>query len=483
VANIKYNSPIITGKGIEYTFQLHDLAFSGAATEVRLGQGGFVLNENSQGDDVSEAIKATDLTVKLLIEDSTMETYFMGLIDNEEKTVYITILKGTDYYWGGPVLTDIISMESAAYPFEVELRACDYLGTLEKIPFNSANFEIVNGNGINLASVFIADILRHCFPTNDYFYINNDVLFSCASPLYETQTNANLNILETTYIDPKAYTDDLGVYTFTYRQVLNDILTATGMRIKYSNGMFRLIDWRFIRFYNSWEEVTYDVDGVVIDRLEYNNSIPCTADPDTTTVFLQDPINEFDSALSKTQVTLRSTPNCRRDFEDNPAPQYITGFGAQFTPKIAGLIYQTYTNSETPSFLLGGNGEYLKISIKVNAKQEIFPKVKWIYLILEVVSGGVIYRLTNSGTYTNGYDPNRKVPADYVWGTPGADKYVILPFNGSQYLEYNIYTPPLPGASNVLSNYPLYVAAGGVVGAMRTEFTYSSYPSCIFDIN
>ena len=93
MANIKYTSPIKTGKGLDYTFQLHDLAYSGAATEVRLSQGGFALTENSEGDDISETIKATSLTVGLLVEDSTMEDYLMSLIDNAEKTVYITIKK------------------------------------------------------------------------------------------------------------------------------------------------------------------------------------------------------------------------------------------------------------------------------------------------------------------------------------------------------------------------------------------------------
>lgn len=473
MANIKYNSPIKTGKGNDFTFQLHDLAYSGAATEVRLSQGGFALTENSEGDDISEVIKATGLTVGLLVEDSTMETYLMSLIGNAEKTVYITILKGSDYYWGGPVLTDLITIESASYPFEVQLQACDYLGVLDKIDFVPSSFDLLAAGGINTAGIFIAEILQKCFPPGDIFYINNSNLFSVSSPLYETQTDAGLNIFETTYIDPKAYTDDLGVYTFTYRQVLEDILTAFGFRLKYSDGLFRLIDWRMVRFYVSWEEVFFDIYGTPKSFVEYNNSVECTTNPDTSTIFLEDPLNEFDSALSKVQVTLRANANCRRDFEDNPTPLFANSYSPYLVPKIAGIIYQSYSASEYSNLLIGGNGEYLKIKIKVNAKQEIFPKVKWLYFQISVLSSAVEYSLQNSASHPNGYDPNRKQPADYEWGTPAVDAYVILPFNGSQYLEYTIYTPALPGASNTIVADTVLVAVGGDTTYTRTGLVFT----------
>ena len=473
MANIKYTSPIKTGKGLDYTFQLYDANYSGAATEVRLSQGGFALTENSEGDDISETIKATSLTVGLLVEDSTMEDYLMSLIDNEEKTVYIVILKGSDYYWGGPVLTDLINIESAAYPFEVQLQACDYLGVLDKIDFEPSSFELLTAGGINLASVFIAEILRKCFPSGDYFYINGTTLFSVASPLYETQTDSSLNIFETTYIDPKAYTDDLGVYTFTYRQVLEDILNTFGFRLKYSDGRFRLVDWRMVRFYTNYEEVSFNTIGAFRETVEYNNSLECTTNPDTSVIFLEDPLNEFDSALSKVQVTLRTNANCRRDFEDNPDPLFANSYSPYLVPKIAGIVYQSYSASTYSDLLFGGNGEYLKIKIKVNAKQEIFPKVKWLYFQISVLASAVEYSLQNSASHPNGYDPNRKQPSDYEWGTPAVDAYVILPFNGSQYLEYTIYTPPLPGASNTIVADTVLVAVGGDTTYTRTGLVFT----------
>lgn len=463
MANIKYNSSFYSGRDNYYTFQLHDLAFSGSSTEVKLGAGGFVLNFNSEGDELyKDVVKATDISVDLLVEDSTMESYLIGLIDNAEKSVYITIKKDGVYYWGGVVLTDLIRFNSCSFPYFITLTATDYLGTLNDTPFNSANWRLLSANGTHPVTTFFADILSRSFPTNDYFYLTSNKLFSTCSPLYESAMSSTSNIYEKSLINTRAYTDDNNEFTKTYMQVLVDILTAFGCKLMWSDGMYRIIDDRAHDFADTWEEFFYDYDGTYINKVEVDNRFYMSTYPDTKDVFLVDPVIEYDSAISKTQITLHTSPECRNDL-NNPNSVYASNLSSVITTKRDNLVYQLYNGSSFAPNLQGGSGQRLKIRFKVKIDQSVAFKVKWIYVVFKIQSGATIYRLANNATFGNGYNPNLKIPAPYVWAANNVANYVILPYIQGQ-LEYIIDTPALPLANQFI-NSDLYIIAGGGIDA------------------
>ena len=58
--------------GIEYRFELHDLDYSGASTEVDLDAGGAVI-EWTQDDNIFAPIRSSQCTAVMKITDSTME--------------------------------------------------------------------------------------------------------------------------------------------------------------------------------------------------------------------------------------------------------------------------------------------------------------------------------------------------------------------------------------------------------------------------
>ena len=474
MADIKYTSTFVSSKNIEYVVQIHDLAYSGASTEIRLGGEGFSLNVNSKGDELyKDVVKATDLSIDIFVEDLTMETYFNTLIDIAEKTIYITILKDNLYYWGGVVLTDLLKFESASYPYMTSLKATDYIGTLKDLPFNSENFRLLTPSGNYPVTTFFADILTNPFPGTGYFYLNSNELFSTASPMFETTMDSAADVFEKTLVQVLAFTDNDNNFSLNYFQVLENLLITMGSKLMWSDGKFRIIDDRMNDFYTTWKEYVYDYNGNFLNSAIYDNSVAIEAQPSTNRIFLADPILEYLPALSSAEIILRSSTECRTDSENNPASAYISNLSTVFTAKRNDLIYQLYNASTFAPNLAGGAGEYLKIRFKANIDQSIAYKVKWIYVIFEVQSGGTIYRLRNNSVYANGINSVTNKTAEYSWGTNAVANFVILPYIGGD-LEYTIITPPLPAASQFIRN-DLYIVAGG--GADITRRCVNEYTS------
>ena len=474
MANIKYTSTFVSSKNIEYVVQIHDLSYSGASTEIRLGGEGFSLNVNSKGDELyKDVVKATDLSIDIFVEDLTMETYLNTLIDRAEKTVYITILKDNLYYWGGVVLTDLLKFESASYPYMTSLKAIDYIGTLVDLPFNSANFRLLTSSGTYPVTTFFADILTNPFPGTGYFYLNSNELFSTASPMFETTMDSSADVFEKTLVQVLAFTDDDNNFSLNYFQVLENLLITMGSKLMWSDGKFRIIDDRMNDYYTTWQEYVYDYDGNFLTKNVFDNSIAIEAQPSTNRIFLADPILEYLPALSSAEIILRSSPECRLDAENNPPSAYISNLSTVFTAKRNELIYQLYNASTFAPNLAGGAGEYLKIRFKANISQSVAYKVKWIYVIFEVQSGGTIYRLRNNSVYANGINSVTNKTAEYTWGTNSIENFVILPYIGGD-LEYTIITPPLPTSSQFIRN-DLYIVAGG--GADITRRCFNEYTS------
>jgi len=343
MANIKYTSTFVSSKNIEYVVQIHDLAYSGASTEIRLGGEGFSLNVNSKGDELyKDVVKATDLSIDIFVEDLTMETYLNTLIDRAEKTVYITILKDNLYYWGGVVLTDLLKFESASYPYMTSLKAIDYIGTLVDLPFNSENFRLLTPSGTYPVTTFFADILTNPFPGTGYFYLNSNELFSTSSPMFETTMDSSADVFEKTLVQVLAFTDDDNNFSLNYFQVLENLLITMGSKLMWSDGKFRIIDDRMNDFYTTWQEYVYDYDGNFLTKNVFDNSIAIEAQPSTNRIFLADPILEYLPALSSAEIILRSSPECRLDAENNPPSAFISNLSTVFTAKRNELIYQPH---------------------------------------------------------------------------------------------------------------------------------------------
>ena len=69
--------------GIEYRFELHDLDYSGASTEVDLDAGGAVI-EWTQDDNIFAPIRSSQCTAVMKIADSAMGTTIMSLMEKAD---------------------------------------------------------------------------------------------------------------------------------------------------------------------------------------------------------------------------------------------------------------------------------------------------------------------------------------------------------------------------------------------------------------
>ena len=462
MADIKYTHIFKSDKGTEWTINLHDLDYSGASTEVRAEMPGFKLNYNSESDNLDEPIKASDLTFSMFVEDSTMETYLSSLLNKQEKKVYITIQKSGAYYWGGVVLTDLIKLQSSAYPYTCEFKATDYIGTLKDLTFNSANFTQLTAGSYAPMTKYFAEIFSKPFPGTGFFYLNSGELFSTASPLYETQMSTSVDVFAKTKSNTAAFTDQDNKYTLTYYQVLEQILVAFNCRMWYNDGIYKIIDNRFFDYYTSWKEFYYDKDGAELSNSSYDNHVDCSTSPDTSRIFLADPINEYDMGLKLARIRFTADADVRSDVDLNPSTTFATNYSTLFNTYRDGILGCDFYTGQSFSRLLGGTGQKLKFRFEIKNSGLNTNKLKYIYIYMTITDGTSVKVLSNRKIYLDGINPTTKKPEPYTWETFDGDQCLIIPYSATNVGSFiTIETPNIPlGVSNWIIN-SFYIGVGG----------------------
>ena len=459
MADIKYTHIFKSDKDIEWTINLHDLDYSGASSEVRADIPGFKLSYNSESDSLDTPIKASDVTFPMLIEDSTMETYLSSLLNKQEKKIYITIVKDGLYYWGGVVLTDLIKLNSSAYPYTCELKATDYIGTLKDLTFNPTNFRLLNAGTPELVTTYFADIFSKPFPGTSFFYLNSNKLFTTASPIYETQMSTSVDVFAKTKLTTSAFQDQDDKYTLTYYQVLEQILTAFNCRMFYSEGVYKIVDNRFFNYYTSWREFIYDKDGTAVSNSTYDNHVDCSTSPDTSRIFLADPINEYDAGLKLAQIRLIADADVRSDTSLNPSVTFAI-VNTLFHSYRDGLLGADFYAGQSLARLAGGTNQKLKFEFKINNQSLNKNKLKYIYVYISINDGTTTKVLSNRKYYIDGINPVTKKPEPYSWETIDGDQCIILPCSATNVGSFiTIESPAIPSGAGpwLINNFSVWV--------------------------
>lgn len=431
--------------GIKYDFELHDLDYSGAATEVIIDNNGVVI-EWTQEDEVFASIRSTQCTVVMQIANTTMESTIMSLMEKADKKLYIVIYKDGEPYWGGPVNMKGMEIEQNSNPPFIKWQGMDWIGGLQNLTWKPSNWDSISEGFVKYTDV-LADIFIKAYPSfANTFYMPGTTLFSTASPVTSTQFSGTPDPFNKTGFFTLAYIDDKFNYSYTYHQVLEMLLTDWCAKVIYSDGIYRVIDNRYYQWPTSWVEYFYDKSGVQVGAASsYNNTISYDAD---NYVWAVDPLLTLDVPIKTVQRTFRSNLSLRTTNNDGYLIYRNTGNSFN-------QLFKYYSGLLSKGGVLNGwltgvrsnitiaEGDEIQLTLRLNIKDpDLVKKFAYIYIVIEVTSGATVKRLINNDVDIYGVKPSGQ-PAEVIWGNSNNNNYFITPYSGSSQYIYTLkFKPP-----------------------------------------
>ncbi|NHE57951.1 HAD family hydrolase [Cyclobacterium plantarum] len=103
-----------------------------------------------EGEKKFNPIMQSECRINLL---STKNFEFIEFSDFPEKKYRIEVLKENEAYWDGFLVPDNYNEDFVTPPYEVSIKAIDYLTTLKDIPFKDSNDEFIYEDSISIISV------------------------------------------------------------------------------------------------------------------------------------------------------------------------------------------------------------------------------------------------------------------------------------------------------------------------------------------
>ena len=129
--------PLESANGTTYTATIWT-SYSGGSGEWRLASDGLKLDwESADVQDKNSPILASKLTLDIMVEDLTQENLVRGFAERSEKSVWVTLNKGTSgsLLWAGYLIPNLDIREDVSYPYISTLVFVDGIANLKETPF------------------------------------------------------------------------------------------------------------------------------------------------------------------------------------------------------------------------------------------------------------------------------------------------------------------------------------------------------------
>ncbi len=225
--------------GNKYTVFIDDSAFGGSVTSFDATS--LQLNYSGNTKTRFNPIIATDLTVGMLITDSTLDAFATDLAGAKDGRFRIKVNKNDSLHWVGVVKTDSISKEDKPFPTKFSLIASDGIGRLKDVDYNN------DGTAYSGHDTFLEHVYKVLtkIGVDDFWGANDDYVLTIND--WREQS-----ITYSTGEDPWEYSrighealrtvDSNGEnkYTSCY-DVLKSICVLWGVRFMLSDGMYRFM--------------------------------------------------------------------------------------------------------------------------------------------------------------------------------------------------------------------------------------------------
>ena len=289
MANPKLFSEFRSSHGQFYLIEIWDEDYTGNdPDQFNVTSEGFQLNYSGQTDNVYSPIIGSSVSFGMYVQDSATNSFLSNIKQYQQDRYFVKIWKGEfdgqdantwynttkvsddglvmnfspdeeqvvylDFYWGGYILQDIVSIEDTSEPYVLELQATDGIAKLNNIDGPTGITPIQN--------VFSSAI----FDSYSYnIYPSEWPALKMISNWWSQQHtyDANENVLETTVVDLSvfhSYGADGTINKVSYHEVLTGICRIFGLRFYYSNGSYRA-EQIFQRDNDTIKEFSYKPNG------------------------------------------------------------------------------------------------------------------------------------------------------------------------------------------------------------------------------
>lgn len=209
-------------ENIQYRIDIEQRGFVGTPEEMHAADEPLIVVWERRGDDFSQAIKASEVTLKVLCYENFEYT---RLFTADARQFRMTVFKDSKMYWRGFLCADTYSEAFESTPYYITLKAIDGFTLLDDIPFVDTNARKYKGR-LSLMEIVTKclDVLELDIPLEEWIGIR--------------QLASSSNTLEDSYVDmPLVYAtyEDL-----TYREALELCLQPFAAQIFQAQGVLHI---------------------------------------------------------------------------------------------------------------------------------------------------------------------------------------------------------------------------------------------------
>ena len=278
----------------DYYLEIWVEGFGGSPSEILIGQGGPVINYDTDSEDRFNPILASTLKLPLVVKTETQYTDFFKKLyqDYVEQDVYIHLYQATDStyssqapLWSGFVIMDLATREDLDYPYEMVLTATDGLALLKDRDWTDVDdwpgsppSPPYNSGDVNWGPASFRYWIHHLISRTGMAKTTEG-----ASEDWEISTSVNWYNLghAAPAKDNDPLSNTIGKMTWTHNEDANNVFTVTscydalreimrawGCRITYWNHCFYIVQ---IGSYDTAESGTLAAPVNIMTR-RYNDS-------------------------------------------------------------------------------------------------------------------------------------------------------------------------------------------------------------------
>ena len=285
-----------TLKDTQYKCEIWDSTYSGAITNITTEGEGFEITYQQQGDERFSPIKGSECALYCTITDNAAGTTLKNWINTslnatKEDLYHMAIYMDGSLYWFGVILPDLNNMMDASRPYGYKITATDGLARMKDKEFTQAVDAYTTPSiGRKTFNEIIFELLKY---SPLYTATTENLLWSTVVDWYETAMPAKADTIDplsysmirmNTYLVLKENKEPKGL---SYYEVLENICEQWGMRVMFSNGLYRFTqvnayeDDAVTKYERFYERATGSFNGVqpfLGDPIEItNNTFPHVA--------------------------------------------------------------------------------------------------------------------------------------------------------------------------------------------------------------
>ena len=275
----KYESTFISDIGKEYTVEIHQASFTGAATEFTTIDLQIKYDDGGDEENRFSPIMSSEATVNMLIDSEALNTFVEDLVGSydDEYFLYIRLPSTTPgqldtFKWAGYILVDLVVIEDISYTtgYTFVLKAKDGLNTLKNLDYND------DGVPYNGKDTVFSHLTKVLYKLGSVLYAYTSLVDPLLSVVInwhseEYTYNSTNTVLTKARIPHRAfyYRDTKGNYIYkNCYEVLEEICKAFGARIINSGTGF------FVTQINEYlnADSVYEYQFVILGSLSGGNS-------------------------------------------------------------------------------------------------------------------------------------------------------------------------------------------------------------------